>query len=164
MRVLDALKQPWRALFLGGGPLEGELRRWARRHGERVRIVSAAHAEVPAYVNSFNLLCAPSETARHWREQFGRMLIEAFACAVPVIGSDSGEIPHVIADAGIVAREGDENAWTFALERLLGDAGARAELGARGLARATKVYAWPVVARGYLDFFEQLTSARQRNG
>lgn len=164
MRVLDALKQPWRALFLGGGPLEGELRRWARRHGERVRIVSAAHAEVPAYVNSFNLLCAASETARHWREQFGRMLIEAFACAVPVIGSDSGEIPHVIADAGIVAREGDENAWTFALERLLGDAGARAELGARGLARATKVYAWPVVARGYLDFFEQLTSARQRNG
>jgi glycosyltransferase involved in cell wall biosynthesis len=126
-----------------------------------VRIVSAPHDRVPEYVNAFNLLCAPSETARHWREQFGRMLIEAFACAVPVIGSDSGEIPHVIGDAGIVAREGDETAWIEAVERLLTDATARSELGARGLARATKVYAWPTVARGYLDFFEELAASRQ---
>jgi glycosyltransferase involved in cell wall biosynthesis len=107
-------------------------------------------------------MCAPSETARHRREQFGRMLIEAFACAVPVIGSDSGEIPFVIGDAGLVARERDESAWISALERLLTEADARREFGARGLDRATKVYAWPEVARGYLDFLEELGERRRR--
>jgi glycosyltransferase involved in cell wall biosynthesis len=90
------------------------------------------------------------------------MLIEAFACAIPVIGSDSGEIPDVIADAGLVAREGDEQAWISALERLLTEPDARREFGARGLERATKVYAWPQVARGYLDFFEELRARKSR--
>jgi glycosyltransferase involved in cell wall biosynthesis len=162
MRVLDALRPAWRALFLGGGALEGDIRRWAERHGERVRIVSAPHDRVPEYVNAMDLMCAPSETARHWREQFGRMLIEAFACAVPVIGSDSGEIPFVIGDAGLVARERDESVWISALERLLTEPDTRREFGARGLDRATKVYAWPQVARGYLEFLEELGERRRR--
>jgi phosphatidylinositol alpha-1,6-mannosyltransferase len=162
MRVLDCLRPAWRALFLGGGVLDGEIRTWAERHAGRVRVVSAPHDRVPEYVNAFDLMCAPSETARHWREQFGRMLIEAFACAIPVIGSDSGEIPYVIGDAGLVAPEGDEQAWISALERLLTETDARREFGARGLERATKVYAWPKVARGYLDFFEELIARRSR--
>jgi glycosyltransferase involved in cell wall biosynthesis len=160
MGVLEKLRSDWRMLFLGSGALEGELRAFAQKHAERVRIVSAPHDRVPEYVNAFDLMCAPSETARHWREQFGRMLIEAFACRVPVIGSDSGEIPFVIGDAGIVAREGDEKAWIQALERLLSEPETRRELGARGLDRATKVYAWPAVAQGYLDFFRELMDRR----
>jgi glycosyltransferase involved in cell wall biosynthesis len=153
MQALDATHQPWRALFIGGGPMEAELTRWARRKGERVRLVRLAHHEVPAYVNAMDLLCAPSETAPHWAEQFGRMLVEAFACGVAVVGSDSGEIPYVIGDAGLVA-------WTKAIDELLGSTERRAELGSRGLERAHRVYAWPVVARGYLDFFEELCQKR----
>jgi glycosyltransferase involved in cell wall biosynthesis len=161
MQALDAASEPWRALFIGGGPMEEELRRWAEPKGARVKIVRLEHHEVPAYVNALDLLCAPSETARHWAEQFGRMLIEAFACAVPVVGSDSGEIPFVIGDAGVVVREGDVRAWTKAIDELLGSAERRAELGARGLERARSVYAWPVVARAYLDFFEELCEKRR---
>ena len=40
-----------------------------------------------------DVLCAPSQTTPRWREQFGRMLIEAFASGVAVIASTSGEIP-----------------------------------------------------------------------
>src|SRR6185503_902639 len=98
--ALDRVRAPWRALFIGGGPLEGELNEWARPHGHRVRIVRSAHTEVAWYLNAMDLLCAPSQTTPRWREQFGRMLIEAFACGVPVVGSDSGESPHVSADAG----------------------------------------------------------------
>jgi glycosyltransferase involved in cell wall biosynthesis len=156
MHALGAASEPWRALFIGGGPLEDEIRRWASGQGDRVRIVTASHADVPAYVNALDLLAAPSETKKNWAEQFGRMLVEAFACGVPVIGSDSGEIPYVLADAGIVVREGDRAAWTRAIDELLGDAEKRTRCGERGLARAREVYAWPVVARAYLEFFEEL--------
>ena len=54
-----------------------------------------------------DLMCAPSQTTRRWREQFGRMLIEAMACGVPVVASPSGEIPHVVGDAGLLVDETD---------------------------------------------------------
>jgi len=155
--ALDRLSSPWRALFLGSGPLDADVRAWARPYGDRVRIQAAVpHDDVPAYLNAMDVLCAPSQTTAKWREQFGRMLIEAFACGVPVIASDSGEIPHVVADAGVVVPEGDDRAWTEAIEAVLSDPRRRADLSRRGRERAAGVYAWPLVARRHLDFFAEL--------
>lgn len=159
-RVLDRLGNSWRALFVGGGPLEAELRAWAARHEGRVRVVTGVtHGGVPAYMNAMDVLTAPSQTTPHWREQFGRMLVEAFACGVPVVGSDSGEIPHVIGDAGVVVPEADEAAWTAALAALLESPARRAELADRGLARARQ-FSWPVIARRHLEFFDELLDRR----
>ena len=158
MRLLERVAAPWRMLFLGNGAMDAELKRWGATQGDRVRVVSAPHDRVADYVNAMDLLCAPSETARNWREQFGRMLIEAFACGVPVIGSDSGEIPHVVSDAGLVAREGDQAEWLTALGELLESEDRRGELRERGLERARNVYAWPVVARKYLNFFDKISA------
>jgi glycosyltransferase involved in cell wall biosynthesis len=108
-----------------------------------------------------DLLCAPSQTMPNWREQFGRMLSESFACGLPVIGSDSGEIPYVIGEAGLVVGEKDEPGWRQAIERLLTDPPRRAELGRLGRERACSCYAWPVVARQYLQFFEELVQGRR---
>ncbi len=155
-RVLDRVRAPWRALFVGGGPLERQLRAWAAKHGDRVRVCTTVkHVEVPGYVNAMDVLAAPSQTTRRWREQFGRMLIEAFAAGVPVVGSDSGEIPYVIADAGLVVPEADEKAWVNTLSNLLDSPARRADLAGRGLARATR-FSWPVVGRRYVEFFDRL--------
>jgi glycosyltransferase involved in cell wall biosynthesis len=161
MDVLDQLTTPWRALFVGTGPLEPVLRQWAQRYGDRVRLCTGVtHDEVPRYLNAMDVLCAPSQTAPHWREQFGRMLVEAFACGVPVVGSDSGEIPHVVGSAGVVAGEADLAAWTQALGELLDNAASREEWGERGLDCARTRYAWPVIARRYLEFFEEILVGR----
>jgi glycosyltransferase involved in cell wall biosynthesis len=160
--VLDAVHTPWRALFVGAGPMESHLRRWAKRHGDRVRVCTEVrHDEVPAHLNAMDVLAAPSQTTGTWREQFGRMLIEAFASGVPVIGSDSGEIPFVVGDAGIICPERDAGAWTRGMERLLGDIELRRELAGRGLARAPQ-YAWSNIARQYLEFFTELLDTRRR--
>jgi len=159
MRALDAVKSPWRALFLGGGPLEPALRGWAARYPERVRITTAPHDKVNAYVNAMDLLCAPSESAPHWKEQFGRMIVEAHACEVPVVGSDSGEIPFVVGEGGVIAAERDVDAWTRAIADLLDDPARRRVLGAAGHARARSIFAWPEVARRYLGFFAELRDA-----
>jgi glycosyltransferase involved in cell wall biosynthesis len=157
MRVLDQLQTPWRALFIGTGVMEAALQNWANRHPEKVRIcTNVKHHEVPQYLNAMDLLCAPSQTTPHWREQFGRMLIEAFACGVPVIGSDSGEIPYVIQDAGIVVGEKDEAGWFKSISDLLESDDRRQTLAAQGLDRAHSTYAWSIIARQHLDFFSEL--------
>jgi phosphatidylinositol alpha-1,6-mannosyltransferase len=158
--MLEALERstaPWRALFVGGGPMEDTLHAFARRHPGRVHVATGVpHAEVPLWLNAMTLLCAPSQTTARWREQFGRMLIEAMACGVPVVASDSGEMPAVVGDAGIVVAEADVAAWTAAIDDLLGDEQARRERGARGRDRARSRFAWPVVARAHLAFFESV--------
>ena len=157
MSVLDQTSSPWRALLVGGGPGEAALRKWGSRHGDRVRIASEVpHDSVPEHLNAMDLLLAPSQTTAQWREQFGRMLIEAFACGVPVLASDSGEIPNVVADAGVIVGERDEAGWVRALAELLESPARRAELAARGRDRAHSLYSWPVVARRHLEFFNEM--------
>lgn len=155
--ALDQVRSPWRAVFVGGGPMEAALRRWGERYPDRVRVVTGvSHERVPTYLNAMDVLLAPSQTTPRWREQFGRMLTEGFACGLTVVGSDSGEIPHVIGDAGRVVGEADVSGWIATLGELLDSPAARADLGRRGRERAERLFAWPVVARGHLDFFNRL--------
>jgi glycosyltransferase involved in cell wall biosynthesis len=161
MAALAAATTPWRALFVGGGPELRALQSFARKHPGRVAIATdVAHDAVPAYLNAMDVLCAPSQTTVAWREQFGRMLIEAMACGVAVAASDSGEIPHVVKYAGLLLPEQDVAAWTEGLSRLLSSTGMRADLAYKGRERAHQEFAWPRVAARHLDFFEELTSAR----
>ncbi|WP_353932497.1 glycosyltransferase family 4 protein [Okeanomitos corallinicola TIOX110] len=155
--VLDKLETPWRALFVGSGVMESSLQNWAKRYPEQVRICTdVKHSEVPQYLNAMDILVAPSQTVSNWREQFGRMLIEAFACGIPVIGSDSGEIPYVIENAGIVVAENDENAWIEAISDLLNSPSHRQQLGEKGLERVHKFYTWSSVAKQHLQFFIEI--------
>ena len=157
MRVLDGLETPWRALFVGTGVMESSLRTWAKRYPDRVRICTdVKHNEVPQYLNAMDILAAPSQTMPNWQEQFGRMLIEAFACGVPVIGSDSGEIPYVIQDAGVVVGEKDEQGWVKAISELLNSPSQCQELANKGLERSHRFYSWPFVAQEYLNFFTEI--------
>jgi glycosyltransferase involved in cell wall biosynthesis len=163
--VTDALLGPLGdgkccALFVGGGNLEGSLRRFAARFPARVHVQTGVpHDEVPAWLNAMDVLCAPSQSTPRWREQFGRMLIEAMACGVAVIASDSGEMPFVVGDAGVIVGEDDDSEWKDAMEQLVIDETARRRYAERGLARARARFAWPIVARQHLEFFDAVMQA-----
>jgi glycosyltransferase involved in cell wall biosynthesis len=88
------------------------------------------------------------------------MLIEAMACGVPVLASRSGEIPHVLGDAGLLLDEDDVGQWTGALRQVVSDPAMRRDLADRGLRRARLEFAWPVVARRHLEFFDELVARR----
>ena len=75
---------------------------------------------------------------------------------MPVIASDSGEIPYVVGDAGLIVAERDAAAWTRAIQRLFADPSLRDDLSARGRRRAVSIYDWAVVARQHSAFFRQL--------
>jgi glycosyltransferase involved in cell wall biosynthesis len=153
----------WSLLLLGSGEYEEKVQEWALRNGwaSRVQVKLVKHSEVPRYLGCMDMMVAPSQSMKNWREQFGRMIIEAFASGVPVIGSDSGEIPFVIGDAGRVVAEADIAGWARAIEQLLDSAEKRDELKSRGLARAPR-YSVATIAKQYRDYYRWLASQSLR--
>jgi glycosyltransferase involved in cell wall biosynthesis len=151
----------WTLALFGSGPMRADVEAWSRRRGwsDRVRIRLLRHEEVPAYLGALDVLVAPSLTTPRWREQFGRMVVEAFASGVPVVTSDSGELPWVVADAGVIVHEGDADRLAAALADVLVDPGRRSDLARRGLQRA-ELFSARRVADGYQEVFEWAASQR----
>jgi glycosyltransferase involved in cell wall biosynthesis len=128
----------WRLHIAGEGPERPFLERLAIQLGiqDRVQFDGAvSSAKMPAYLQQLDVLVLSSRTLPNWKEQFGRILIEAMACEVAVIGSQCGEIPHVIGDAGLTFPEDDEQALHNHLRRLLQSETVRDELGKAGRQR-----------------------------
>ncbi len=152
----------WQLHFIGRGPLEKRLRRLALELGvaDRVRFAGqVASVEMPARLRALDALVLPSLTRPNWKEQFGRVLVEAMACGAPVIGSDSGEIPHVIGEAGLIFPEGNVEALRAHLARLAADAGLRAELAACGRARVLTHYTQARIAEATYAVYQYLLAA-----
>ena len=86
----------WKLAVVGTGPFDEELTELIQSSGltdHVLRLGFVPHEETPRYLAAFDLLVLPSETQPNWKEQFGRVLVEALACGTPVIGSYFGEIP-----------------------------------------------------------------------
>jgi glycosyltransferase involved in cell wall biosynthesis len=159
--ALDGLDGEWRLRLQGDGPLREPLRARAQQLGMSERVIfdkSAPSTEMPARLAAFDVLVLPSLTTPRWKEQFGRVLQEAMALGVPVIGSSSGEIPSVIGDAGIVFPEGDAVSLRWALERLAASPGLRAELGRRGRGRVLAHFTHGRIAEQTLDVYRKMTN------
>jgi L-malate glycosyltransferase len=167
LNALSIIKdRPWKLLLLGRGPLKSDILSIAAANQiqDRIMIVeSVAHTEVADYINLMSTLVLPSETTADfktltsvgWKEQFGHVLIEAMACKVPVIGSDSGEIPHVIGDAGLVFPEGDAEALANCCVQLM-DADLAEKLSAMGYVKAMSQYTNQALAKQQLEFYKEL--------
>ena len=114
------------------------------------------HDQIPRHLAAMDVLVVPSITRGHLKEQFGRVAVEAMAARKPVIVSDSGELPRVVGDAGIVTPEGDSAALSRALEQILGDSSLRATLGQRGRVRCEKHYAWSGIAHDMASTYRSM--------
>lgn len=117
------------------------------------------NVQTRAAMGECDVLAIPSRTAPHWEEQFGRVVVEAFAGGVPVISSDAGALPEVVADAGGVVPEGDPVALAAALDRFT-DRAHRAERAAAGRERYDRHYSPPVLAGSLRQFWERACRAR----
>jgi L-malate glycosyltransferase len=95
-------------------------------------------------------------TAAGWQEQFGHVLIEAMAAQVPVIGSDSGEIPNVIGEAGLVFAEGSPAELRGRLTQLMDHPILRQSLAEHGYQRAMAKYTNRALAKELLGFYRSL--------
>lgn len=153
-------------LIAGEGPERGRLERRAAALGraDRVRFTGPIpHARMPAHYRAMDVLVVPSLTVAGWKEQFGRVVVEGLATGLPVIGSDSGEIPRVLGEAGVVVPEGDPAALAKALAELPAGSARARELAARGRARAAEHFSWEAVAARQRQAYRELLAGPARS-
>ncbi len=145
-------------VFIGEGEARSELE---KRAPGNVRFVGAQPLEsLPELFSALDALVLPSRTTASWKEQFGRVLIEAASCGVPVIGSDSGAIPEVIGQGdnamGLLFPEGDVNALAPAIARLQSEPRLARVLGEAGARRARDEFSWSRVAARLAGVYREL--------
>ncbi|MCM1983109.1 glycosyltransferase [Lyngbya confervoides] len=150
---------PWRLVVIGSGDYEAIFSDVVQRLNlsERVRCLGfIPHEQSPRYLSAFDVLVLPSETRPHWKEQFGRVLIESMACGTPVLGSDSGEIPWIIHETGggLVFSEGNPGSLAQQLKRLLQSSDLRRQLAEQGRRSVLQTYTNPTLVRHFAQLLQ----------
>lgn len=146
----------------GDGPAAGSIDEAIARHGMKDRTRRRGfvpHEELPERYRSLDVLVVPSVPTDDWVEQFGRVAVEAMACGVAVVASDSGSLREVVGVAGILVAPGDVEALAGALRSLADDPERRRALAHAGVERAA-LWSWPSIARRQRDLYVAMASGR----
>ncbi len=162
LEAVVGLKGVWHLHILGDGPEKTSLRAQVRSLGLSANVTFEAwlpSVRMPVFLRQLDALVLPSRSQPNWVEQFGRVLIEAMACGIAVVGSDCGEIPHVIADAGLVFPEDDVEALRACLTRLLEEPETAVELGKRGRQRVLDHFTQRSIAERTVNVYRDIMAA-----
>ncbi|MCL5997960.1 MAG: glycosyltransferase family 4 protein [Chloroflexi bacterium] len=159
IHALSGLPKMVRLAIIGTGDELSNLRALATSLGVVGRVQftpGVPSTQMPSVYAQLDALVLPSRTQVNWKEQFGRVLIEAMACGVPVIGSTCGEIPNVIGDAGLTFHENDIEALRAQVIKLIEQPALREELSGRGRARVLAHYTMGRIAAETVDVYRSL--------
>ena len=146
----------WKLLVVGDGSERKSFEQTLARYSlhDRAQFTGAIpYDHVPQLYQQMDVLVVPTQTTNRIREQFGRVIVEAMASGVPVIGSTCGAIPEVIDAAGVIVPEGDANALADALRTVLIDLHLREQLARAGRQRIETHYTWDRVADKTYELF-----------
>lgn len=122
LEAVKLLSGKCKLLIIGSGSLKSSIEQFVQSNNmsDVVQMISMIPSlTVPEFLNACDCTVLPSHTKPNWKEQFGRVIIESMACEVPVIGSDSGEIPNVIGSGQLIFKEGNVSDLTTAIENLI---------------------------------------------
>ena len=120
LRAIASLGQHIGIVLIGDGPQKAEIEREILRLGiaERCRMLPPQNARaLAASYRSINLLVLPSRSTRNWKEQYGRVLVEARMCGARTAGSGGSAIPVVVGDPEMIFPAGDVAAIADVIRR-----------------------------------------------
>jgi glycosyltransferase involved in cell wall biosynthesis len=159
LHAASRLVGPWSMQILGDGPDRNRLEYVAQWLGIAARVTfdhKLPSSHLPHYLSGLDVLVLPSLTRSNWKEQFGRVLIEAMACDVITVGARTGAIPEVIGEAGLTFAEGSIEELQTLLQHLLDDVPWREELRQKGRQRVRDNYTQAAIARNTIEVYRQI--------
>lgn len=150
-RLLRKSHPTARVIVVGDGPLRQHYHRLAAGD-PRIHFVGGLHDERPGYYAHSTVYACPTTKA-----SFGITLLEAMACATPIVCSDIAGFHDVVRHEreALFVGSGDDEALAGALGRVLDDDTLRARLSAAGLAHVAE-YAWPRVTDQVLSLYDEV--------
>jgi glycosyltransferase involved in cell wall biosynthesis len=121
--AIRRMEPPLELVVAGDGPLRAWLAGQDLGAAKLHFLDRLEHSKMDAAYHQMDVLVLPSRATPTWVEQFGRVLVEALSCGVPVVGSDTGEIRWVIETTlgGAVFPDGDSAALAHILGELRDD-------------------------------------------
>jgi len=145
LRAVRSLEAPVELVLIGDGELREEVD-GRPIPGSTVRTVTGlSHEQMASGYAQMDVLVLPSRSTLTWKEQFGRVIVEALWCGVPVVGSDSGEIPWLIelTGGGLIFPEGDIEMLAKQLTRLRAEPALRSKLARAGRQAVEQLFTVP---------------------
>ena len=115
-----------------------------------VNLAPLGDRELAAVVSAASVLCLPS-----FMEGFGLPVLEAMACATPVVVADRGALPELVGDAGVVVAPTAADV-AAGLRRVLEDPHLAASLATRGRQRA-RAFTWDAMTEVWLQALQAAT-------
>jgi len=136
-------KHPQAHLYLlGSGPLESTIRTLLLKKGlsHAVTIKKLEYSSIRQLYHTAQIFVLPSVSSTIWEEQYGMALIEAMACGLPIVTTDSGAISEVVGNAGIIVPQGNVPELFSALSTLYVSGDVRKKLGTIAYNRVKKMF------------------------
>jgi phosphatidylinositol alpha-mannosyltransferase len=131
-----------RLTIAGDGPLRRLYERLAAPVGPHVSFIGSVNGNRPVFYSRADLYLCPTTKA-----SFGITLLEAMACATPMVVSDITGFRELVSggDEAVLVPKNDSGAWAETIVALLHDDRRRERMGSAGLSKAER-FAWPRVA------------------
>ncbi|HII06631.1 MAG TPA: glycosyltransferase family 4 protein [Methanotrichaceae archaeon] len=165
MAMVDVVEAvPTAKLIVGGeGALLDYYKNMASSLGLEGRVKFLGYIPEDAICDLYNrcdLFVLPSISAS--QETFGIVLLEAMACARPVVGTEIVGVAEDVKrhEAGFIVQSGDENALADAIIKLLQDGGLRLKMGTNAREIAKRYYNWGEVALNMESLYEGLVKGK----
>ena len=140
-------------LLVGKGSCETEYHLMVKELGLEQKVIFAGyvdHTEISDCYNNLDIFVVPSI-----RESFGVSALEASACGLPVIASDTGGLPEVVINnvTGIIVPVQDSQAIAQAIKKLVEDKALREKLGNNGRKMVVENYKWSDCLAGMMNVY-----------
>jgi glycosyltransferase involved in cell wall biosynthesis len=162
-RACNQVMGAWTLSIIGTGPEQEQLEALAQRLGLASRLNwlgGAGRAEIERFWDEIDVLAVPSRATPDWVEQFNPLLVEAMARGVTAVVVETGALPEIVGDAGMVVTDAESMALAF--QHLLADPAMRQRLGEAGRRRALARYTDSAVAEQTLEFWREVVMSRNR--
>lgn len=143
-----------RIVFVGDGPLRGEIEAAVRGTGAGGRVeLLGDRRDVPELLAGMDLLVLPSAA-----EGFANAALEGQASGLPVVASDAGGNPEIVADGetGRIFPAGDADRLAACVVEILRDAAAARRMGEAGRRRVERLFPLAEMVRRHERLYDEL--------
>jgi glycosyltransferase involved in cell wall biosynthesis len=141
----------------GSGPLASEVEQWIQKEGIHGRFFGPLGLrEIASAYKACDVIAVPSRTTGSWKEQFGRVVVEAMLAGSVVVAYRTGAIPEVAGGEAVLVEEKDIAGLSKAIRRLAEDRAFREGVAARGRARALERFHPWVLAEQLVRLWDEI--------